>query len=76
MPPGQRRIFFSADCDEAAERLGGYERIDGTLDGVLDALQRNPYGFPHAETDWFSFRYAVTKPIAGVPALVWFFTID
>lgn len=71
-----RKIVFSAECDAAAEALGGYIRIDCTLDGAMDALMRNPYGFPLLQSDWYSVRYIVTKSMAGVPALVWFFTIE
>lgn len=75
MPP-QRRIIFSHECDAAAERIGGYKRIDPSLDPVLDALARNPYGFPMQQSDWFDFRYIVTKPIDDCPALIWTFTIE
>ena len=73
--PADRRIYFSAECDEAARRLGGYAAIDRSLDAFWDGLLRNPYGFPKFESDWISFRYVITKPIPGVPPLVWTFTI-
>jgi len=71
-----RNIFFSMNCDTAAEAVGGYERIDGSLIPILDALERNPYGFPRVESDWFAARYIVTKPFEGAPALVWLFYIE
>jgi hypothetical protein len=73
---GSRRIFFSKECDAAALLVGGYERIDCSLDAIWDALLRNPYGFPKIECDWFSARYIVTKPFMDSPALVWIFVIE
>jgi len=75
MPPG-RRIWFSPDCDKAAERLGGYRRVDRSLDAFWDGLSRDPYGFPKIETDWFSIRYIITESIGTIPSLIWFFTIE
>ena len=71
-----RQIFFSANCDEAALNVGGYERIDLSLIAIFDALDRNPYGFPRVESDWFSARYIVTKPFLDTPPLVWLFYIE
>jgi hypothetical protein len=73
---GRRKIIFSAACDASAACFGGYERIDRALDSVIDALTRNPYGFHTVESDWFSARYALTKPIGNVTALVWLFRIE
>ncbi len=28
------------------------------------------------QSDWFDFRYIVTKPVGDCPALVWTFTIE
>lgn len=75
MPRG-RRIFFSQNCDEAAERIGGYKRLDDSLIPIFDALEKNPYGFPSIESDWFSARYIVTEPFLNSPALVWLFYIE
>ena len=66
-----RAIFFSAQCDACADRLGGYERIDQALDAVWDALHRNPYALPKIESDWYAARYLTTKPFRDVPALLW-----
>lgn len=74
--PAKRNVFFSHDCDKAAEVIGGYLRIDKTLDSFWDGLHRNPYGFPKLESDWFSVRYIITKPMPGVPSLVWNFIIS
>jgi len=52
------------------------------MEPIIDALVRNPYGFPTVENDFVRFRYAITKriganpPHAGVPPLVVIFTID
>ena len=67
----RRAIFFSAQCDECAARLGGYARIDRSLDAVWDTLRRNPYALPRVESDWYSARYVTTIPFNAVPALVW-----
>jgi hypothetical protein len=75
--PANRRIIYSKECDDAARKLGGYKRIDDSLTTAIhDALQRNPYGFPAVEADWFSARYIVTKPFKDVPALIWTFVIS
>ena len=72
-----RKIFQSKACDEAAEALGGYQRIDSSISGaVWDALVRNPYGFKEVGYGRYSARYIVTKPYADVPALLWWFRID
>lgn len=71
-----RIVSFSAECNEAAEALGGYKAIDCTLEAFWDGLLKNPYGFTKYESDFFSIRYIVTKQIGEVPPLVWLFTID
>jgi len=71
-----RKIIFSKECDVAAEALGGYQVIDPSLEAAWDALMRNPYEFPFVESDWFSGRYIVTRPIGAVPALCWWFVIQ
>jgi hypothetical protein len=72
----QRSIYFSDQCDQCALSLGGYEKIDHTLDAVWDALVRNPYGFPLVESDWYSARFIVTAPFHGTPALIWTIAIE
>ena len=75
--PNDRRIFFSRSCDAAAERLGGYERIDASLDAAWDGLVHDPTGFSEIKCElWFSARYIPTKPFGRVPALVWVFVIE
>lgn len=72
----KRTIFFAASCDEAANRLGGYERIDSALEAVYIGLAINPYDFPVIESDHFyRTRYLVTLPTGSLPGLVWLFTI-
>lgn len=68
-------VVFSSDCDKAADALGGYIRIDRTLDAFWGGLHSNPHGFPVYLSDWFSIRYIITKPMPGVGPLVWLFTI-
>ncbi|RYC33405.1 hypothetical protein D3273_02720 [Lichenibacterium minor] len=57
-------------------RLGGYRIIDAALDTVIDGLRRNPFGFDKFESDLFSFRYARTAQMGGVPPLYVIFTIE
>lgn len=71
-----RKITYSSSCDIAAQALGGYERIDPSLDVAIFGLSVNPYNFPHIESDFYNARYIITLPIGDVPALVWLFTID
>ncbi len=70
-----RRIIFAEECDAAADLLGGYKRVDPSLEAVWDGLMRNPYEFARLECDWFSGRYVVTKPIKDLPPLCWWFVI-
>jgi len=56
--------------------LGGYRSIDVAIDTIIDALYRNPYGFNKFESDFISFRYAITRATATLPAFVVIFTID
>jgi hypothetical protein len=52
----RRKVTFEKECDAAAEALGGYEKIDQMLFGFLEALERDPRGFPKIATDWGSVR--------------------
>ena len=71
-----RSILYAPSCDLAAEALGGYVRIDASLDAVMQGLMVNPYAFPRIESDFYSARYIRTKPIRDIPALVWLFEIN
>ncbi len=71
-----RRIVFSENCNAAAQKVGGYEKIDYSLLPVFEALERNHYGFPLVESDWFSCRFIVTKPFLSAPPLVWLFYVE
>lgn len=74
---GRRSILFDDECNLSAEALGGYASIDESLtSGIYDALDRNPWGFPVVESDWFSARYIVTKPFRNTGALLWVFVIQ
>lgn len=71
-----RRIFFTPECDIAAEKLGGYARLDPALDAFWDGLHRNPFGFDVIETEWtHQERFVVTKAFDDCPKLVWLFAI-
>jgi hypothetical protein len=72
----KKRVFFSSECDKAADALGGYVRIDKSLDAFWEGLHTNPYGFPQFESDWFSVRYIITRPMPGIPPLLWTFKIS
>jgi hypothetical protein len=59
------------------ERLGGYRAIDEALDAIIEALAKDPFGFPILEIDGFRVRYAKTKSIEDrIPALLVAFVID
>lgn len=75
MPSG-RRIVSSPECDASVLRLGGWRILDQALEPILDALQRNPYGFTKFECEWASVRYIVTDAIRGAPRLTWYFSIE
>lgn len=72
-----RGIIWSIEFTEQVNRAGGARIVDEALSPILDALMRNPYGFPKEENDWTSFRYARTEAIPGkLGALTVIFTID
>ena len=71
-----REIKASPAFTSDVEALGGYRAIDLALEAIIEALYRDPYGFPHFQNDWTSFRYARTKRVSSVPPLVVVFTID
>ena len=71
-----RTVIFSTSCGVAAQRLGGYEKIDVTLEAAYQALMVNPYGFPKIESDLYRARYVITIEVGDIPSLVWLFTIN
>jgi hypothetical protein len=71
-----RQIIEAESFAEAVARLGGHRAIDEALEPIIEALYHNPYGFPYFENDWARFRYARTKALPFIPALVFIFTID
>jgi hypothetical protein len=71
-----RQIIETEDFASAVAKLGGHLAIDEALSTIMDGLYRNPFGFEHFETPPFSFRYARTKKIGLLPALVFIFYID
>lgn len=71
-----RAIRFEHSCDAAAERVGGYELIDESLDRFWEAIARNPYGFPRVESPWGTIRYVRTIRIGECPPLFWYFSIQ
>jgi len=70
-----RGIWFSPECEQAANEIGGFQFIDCSLDAFWDSLQKDPHGFPSIKSQMYSAKFIVTKPIANVPPLVWLFTI-
>ena len=72
-----RNIIEGVYFAECVARLGGYRAVDLALETVVEALARNPYGFPLIENDWVRIRYAKTTMIEGyIPPLIVAFTID
>jgi len=71
-----RKIIHDPECDEAAKRLGGYEKIDPSLDTILEPLTSNPWGFDIVECAWGSVRVARTIARDECPALIWYFLLD
>jgi hypothetical protein len=70
-----REIIESESFKEAVVALGGHRAVDEALEPIIEALYHNPYGFPFFENDWTSFRYARTKVLEFIPALVVIFVI-
>lgn len=71
-----RQVIESDEFGDAVRALGGHRAIDEALEPIIEALYLNPYGFEFFQNDWISFRYARTKQIEFVPALVVIFTIE
>ena len=47
------------------------------METIIEALMRNPFGFPSIENDWVRIRYARTTMIEGyIPPLIVAFVID
>lgn len=71
-----RQIIFSHEFSAAVDSLGGYRAVDRAMESIMEGLEKNPYGFHHFESDFISFRYAMTKPIDDLPSLVVVFIIN
>jgi hypothetical protein len=71
-----REIIEAESFKEAVRNLGGYRVIDKSLEPIIEALYRNPYGFMFFQNDWASFRYARTRALESMPPLVVIFTIE
>lgn len=71
-----RTIVYSPEFEICVAGLSGYRIIDPALEVVIDGLRRNPFGFEKFESDVFSFRYARTAPMHGIPPLYVIFTIE
>lgn len=71
-----RELIEAESFKEAVLKLGGHRAIDEVLEPIIEALYRNPQGFPFFENQWVSFRYARTKALEFVPPLVVIFTIE
>jgi hypothetical protein len=65
-----REIIESDEFKIAVRALGGHRAIDEALEPLIEALYLNPYGFEFFQNDWVTFRYARTRAIELVPALV------
>ena len=72
-----RLIIEGEDFPKSVEALGGYRAIDLALETILEALMRNPYGFPLIENDWCKIRYARTAMIERyISPIIVAFTIN
>jgi hypothetical protein len=72
-----RQIIEGANFARCVEAVGGYRAVDRALETIIEALMRNPYGFPSIENDWCRIRYARTKMIERyIPPLLVAFTIN
>jgi len=72
-----RNIIEGPNFSECVARLGGYRAVDRALETIIEALMRNPFGFPSIENDWVRIRYARTTMIEGyIPPLIVAFVID
>lgn len=71
-----RNIVEGVYFPDCVERLGGYRAVDLALETIIEALARNPYGFPLIQNEWVSIRYARTAMIEGyIPPLIVAFRI-
>ena len=72
-----RQIIEGEHFAKSVAELGGYRAVDRALETIMEALMRNPYGFPLIENDWCKIRYARTTMIEGyIPPLIVAFTIS
>lgn len=71
-----RQVIFDPDFEKTVEDLGGYKVVDVSLDTIIDALERDPYGFNKIENDLTSARYAIVDPIEQCPRILVMFSID
>jgi len=71
-----RSIISTHEFDRQVGELGGAKAIDDALAPFIEALTKDPYGFPLFQNDFTSFRYLRTREVAMAPALVIVFTID
>ncbi len=76
MPFRGYQIIESELFAQAVEAIGGYRFVDAALTTIMDGLNRNPFGFHRFESEYVSFRYAVTKRIGNTPPLVVIFRIE
>lgn len=70
-----RRVIYTPAFDGDTIRLGGIARVQQVIDPLVDAVQRNPEAFSLLDVQT-GIRYAVTRKIETMPALIITFTID
>ena len=74
------QIIFEHEFDAAVERLGGYRVVDLALETIMHGLQADPRGYTLFESEFTSFRFAVTRRVnwgtVEIEPLVVTFTID
>jgi len=71
-----REIIYDPDLSVAVERFGGFQALDAILNPIMDALMREPAGFPIVEAAWGTVRYIRTKPAGLIPELIWYFCLE
>jgi hypothetical protein len=74
-----RQIIEEDSFQDAVIALGGYPMVDMALDTIKHSLMRNPFGFTLHETQFTSFRFAITRKLVWaskqIPPLLVVFTI-
>ena len=71
----RRRVIYTPQFDADTLIFGGVAAVQRVIQPLVDALERNPEAFGFLVID-SGLRYAATKPVGSMPALVIVFEID